>query len=215
MSVSSNSYDQLRALVLAGAIPADRPLVEIQLADSLGVSRPTIREALRRLEGDGLLRNDGRGLRVARLGIDEARSALLMRSALDGLHAELAAERCQAGEVAPAELRRLAEIADAADRHTRNAALPQAMQANRAFHQAIDELAASPVSAHAIDRVWDRIIISAERSLGRPERIETVHQEHRAIIAAIIDGDPTTAGREARHHVLATLIETDARDGDQ
>lgn len=208
MSVSRNSYERLRALVVSGAIQPAQPLAEISLAEQLGVSRPTVREALRQLEGDGLLHHDGRGLRVAHLDAAETRSALLMRSALEGLHAELAAERCLAGELALAQLRRLSTIADEADRHTRAGELQLAMHHNRAFHQAIDDLAGSTVSAQAVDRLWDRIVMSAEQSLQRPERSAIVDREHRALLDAIAEGDAARASLIARHHVLATLVET-------
>ena len=208
MSVTSKSYEELRRRVVSGSLKPGRALAEIPLAEQLGVSRPTVREALRRLEGDGLLHNDGRGLRVASMDAGQARSALLMRSALEGLHAELAAQRCRAGEIAPAQLRRMEALADGADHHTRNGDLAAAMRDNRAFHQAIDALADSPVSAHAIDRLWDRILISAEASVQRPARTAIVDREHRALIDAIAAGDAEAAGAAARHHVLGTLTET-------
>ena len=77
-----------------------------------------MREALRRLESDGLADSDGRSLRVAQMDEAELRSALLMRSALDGLHAELAATRVRAGEIAPAQLRRLQQLADETEQAT-------------------------------------------------------------------------------------------------
>jgi DNA-binding GntR family transcriptional regulator len=208
MSVSSKSYAELRRLVVSGALQPGRAVAEIPLAEQLGVSRPTVREALRRLEGDGLVRNDGRGLRVAHMDAAEIRSASLMRAALEALHAELAAQRCEAGEIAPAQLRRIAIIADDADRHTRDGSFEQAMRDNRAFHQAIDELADSPVSAHATDRLWDRILVSAEASVQRADRADVVDREHRTLLTAIADGDVGAAGVVARDHVLGTLTES-------
>ena len=81
----STTYDELHTLVTSGELAPGTRLAELPLAARLGVSRPTVREALRRLEGDGLAASDGRSLRVAQMGEAELRSALLMRSALDGL----------------------------------------------------------------------------------------------------------------------------------
>lgn len=136
----------------------------------------------------------------------QTRSAFLMRSALEALHAELAAQRCQAGEVAPAQLRRLAALADLADRHTRSGDFNAAMRGNRAFHQAIDELADSPVSAHAVDRLWDRIVVSAEASVLPPDRADMVDRERRTLMTAIAAGDVVAAAAAARAHVLDTLV---------
>src|SRR5688500_13252096 len=107
----STTYERLRDRVLSGELPPGARLAELGLAADLGVSRPTVREALRRLESHGLAGSDGRSLRVAGMEPGELRSALLMRSALEGLHAELAARRVAGGEVAPAALRRLHELA--------------------------------------------------------------------------------------------------------
>lgn len=213
MTGIANPYSRLRSLVLDGDLAPGTQLVEIPLARRLGVSRPTVREALRRLEGAGLVVSDGRSLRVAGLDADELHSALLMRSALEALHAGLAATRVADGEVAPAELRRLYKVADTAEAATDRGDFQKAMVSNRAFHQGIDTMAASPLSAEAIERVWDRIIISAEQSLGPPGRTSIVSAEHRALLAAIGAGDAATASDLARDHVLATLRASESTSG--
>ena len=204
MSVMSTAYERLRERVLTGDLPAGGRLGEISLAAELGVSRPTVREALRRLESHGLAQSDGRGLRVAHLDDRELRSALLMRASLEGLHAELAAERVAAGEVAPAQLSRLLALADEAEQATEAGDYRRAVQRNRAFHQAIDALADSPVSAAAVDRLWDRILISTRHALELRERASLVSQEHRDLLAALRAGDQARAGAIARSHARAT-----------
>src|SRR3954471_7284207 len=112
MSVNAECYGRLHELVVSGELQPGTRHAELPLAAQLGVSRPTMREALRRLEGEGLARSDGRPLRVHRMGTDELRGALEMRGALEALLAELAAIRVRDGHVAPAELRRLTTLAD-------------------------------------------------------------------------------------------------------
>ena len=201
----STTYERLRSLVTSGEISPGTRLAEVPLASKLGVSRPTVREALRRLESNGLADSDGRSLRVAQMDAAELGSTLLMRSALDALHAELAAARVRDGEVAPAQLRRLVQLADDTERATTLGDHTSAIRANRDFHQAIDALADSPVSAAAADRLWERILVSTERSLAVPGRGEIVNREHRDLLAAIVAGDGERAGRLAARHVRATL----------
>jgi len=135
----------------------------------------------------------------------ELRSALLMRSALDGLHAELAAARVRAGEIAPAQLRRLEQLADETEQATNRGDLAAAVELNRAFHRAIAVLADSPVSAAAGDRLWERILVSTRISLALPGRGDIVNREHRELLAAIVAGDSQRASRLATRHVRATL----------
>jgi len=209
----STTYDELHTLVTSGELRPGTRLAELPLAARLGVSRPTVREALRRLEGDGLAESDGRSLRVTQMGEAELRSALLMRSALDGLHAELAAARVQAGEIAPAQLHRLELLADETERATDLGDYVSAVDLNWAFHEAIAVLADSPVSAAASARLSERILVSTRRSLALPGRGDIVNREHRKLLAAIVAGDAAQAGALATRHVRATLEALDAGRG--
>ena len=208
----STAYDDLRRRMVIGEIAPGRPLGEVHLAAELGVSRPTVREALRRLESDGLAESDGRGLRVARMDEHQLRSAMLMRASLEALHAELAARRVAAGEVAPAHLRRLRELADDAERATDARDLTRAVQYNRSFHQAIDALADSQVSAVAVDRLWDRIVIATKSSLQLGGRGDVVNQEHRELLDALGAGDAERAADVANTHVRATINAANQHD---
>jgi DNA-binding GntR family transcriptional regulator len=128
-----------------------------------------------------------------------------MRSSLEALHAELTARRVAAGEVAPAELRRLRELVVAAEKATDAGDTHAAAIANRTFHQAIDRLADSPVSAAAADALWDRIMVTTERSLVSLQRRDAVNREHRRIFAALEAGDAAGAADLAGRHVRTTL----------
>jgi len=205
----STTYERLHELVTSGEFAPGARLGDAQLAEELGVSRPTVREALRRLEASGLAASDGRSLRVARLDADGLRSALLMRASLEALHAELAAIRIAQGEVAPAQLRAVRELADQAERATDARDTRAAAVSNRAFHQAIDALAASPVSATAADRLWDQIMVATERSLLSAARRRAVNREHRELVAALAAGNAAAAAELARRHVRATLEATE------
>lgn len=200
-------YDELRDLIVLGAYPAGRPVAEQELCDRLGVSRTPVREALRRLESDGLVRAARRGVTVVELGGKALLDAYLVRASLEALTADLAARRQRAGELSPASLDRLTEHADLADRATRQGDLLAGTRHNRAFHRCVAALADNPVAFGVLDRIWDQIVVSTRASLtapGTPARPVRVDDEHRHLIAAITAGDPDAASAHARDHVLAT-----------
>src|SRR5215216_791031 len=148
--IATAAYAQVRRMLLDGDIEREQPLAEIPLAARVGVSRPTMRETLRRLEGEGLLRSDGRRLRVVDLDGAELAGALRMRAALEELHAELAAERVSAGHVAQAQIWDLEEKAAVTAAATAAGDHDEAGRLNREFHRAVNLLAANPVSFDAL-----------------------------------------------------------------
>ena len=198
-------YDEVRGLIVLGTYPAGRPVTEQELCDRLGVSRTPVREALRRLESDGLVQPARRGVTLVELGAKALRDAYLVRAALEALTAELAADRRRAGELAPADLARLGDLADEADRATRSGDLAEGVRRNRAFHRHIAVLADNPPAAEALDRLWDRITVSTRASLAAPARTAQVDEEHRHLVAAITEGRPGDAAALARAHVLSTM----------
>lgn len=198
-------YEDVRGLIVLGTYPAGQPVTEQELCDRLGVSRTPVREALRRLESDGLVEPARRGVTVVELGPKALRDAYLFRTALEALTAELAADRQRAGELAPAELARLKDLAAEADRATRSGDIAAGVRYNRAFHTHIATLADNPPAAEALERLWDRIIVSTRASLVAPARTGQVDEEHRYLVAAIADGRPEDAAFLARQHVLSTM----------
>jgi DNA-binding GntR family transcriptional regulator len=211
MSVNGMAADEIRAIVLSGAVaPGDR-VAELPLAARLGISRPSVREALRRLESRGLLVADGgRGLCVVRLSPDELRSTVRTRGALETLHAGLAARRVREGAVAPAELRHLEALARTAAR--RAPVRRGGLAGDRAFHQAIDGLADSPVSARLLDVLWDQLVVAGPRVALDAAAAATATAEHRGIVEAIAAGRPRRAREAADRHVRALVAHLAAAD---
>lgn len=192
-------------MIVAGELESGTRLAEVPLAAAMSISRPMVREALRRLEGEGLVRSDGRSLRVAGMEAHEFVEALRTRAALEAMHAELATGRIRDGFVAPADLRELRRLADVAETVTATGDHAAGAQANRAFHRQVDLLAANGVGLDVLDRLWDRMLISTQLSLQPPDRRDAVAREHRELIAAMTAGKAKAAAKLARAHVLATI----------
>ncbi|WP_448809047.1 GntR family transcriptional regulator [Agromyces bauzanensis] len=199
-----STYGELRNLVVSGELDPANRFSEAELAMRLEVSRTPVREALQRLEGDGLVYAQGRGVRVRTLDPQQLGEIFAARAGLEGWALFLAARRVAAGEVAPARLKAVTALADAAHEHTVSGDLARAADANRAFHEAAAALCENGVVIDTLARWWDQITVSTRRSIQAPHRVHEVDREHRAIIDALRAGDADAARTAAESHSLAT-----------
>jgi DNA-binding GntR family transcriptional regulator len=205
--VAVSTYGRLRELIVSGELALDGAVPESQLAQRLGVSRTPVREALQRLEGDGVVIARGRGIRLRVLTIDQLADVLTARAGLEGWALELAARRWAAGEIPPARIDALRVHARDADAYGRAGDLARAAQSNRSFHTACAALAQSPSLDEALARWWDQITVSTRQTIQRPRRVDAVDQEHGDILAALTAGDGAAARAAVIQHVLATREE--------
>src|SRR3712207_7339442 len=80
-SVADLAYERIRSLILSGEVPPAMKLGQVELAERFGISRTPVREALRRLAGEGLVEPlANRGFRVADLGLEDRKSTRLNSS---------------------------------------------------------------------------------------------------------------------------------------
>ena len=190
------------ALVL-GAIdqgayrPGDR-LVEADLAERFGVSRTPIREALQRLETQGVVTRDGRSLVVASLDHDQLGELYVVRAELEGLAARLAAQHA-----APEEIRVLWEML-ARDR-TLVADPDRLARANKRFHRQIHLASHNRYLIQQLEMVHRSMALLATTSLAADGRGPRAMDEHEAIVRAIEARDGTAAEAAIRAHISQAL----------
>ena len=197
-------YQQLREQIVSGVYRAGDRLPEVSLSTAFAVSRTPVREALRRLESDGLVSGSGRGVKVTEMTADTVQQAHGVRAALETVAAELAADRQRAGRLAPAALADLEGKAAHLETVTAAGDLERAVDLNREFHLGIAELAGNQIALEMLDRLWTQLTVSTRASLVTAGRPDAVAAEHRALLAAITRGDSARAGRIAADHALAT-----------
>jgi DNA-binding GntR family transcriptional regulator len=199
-------------MILDGTYPPGARITELDAAAALAMSRTPVREALRALAADGLVRPTGRGVVVAAMEPGALHDAYEVRAALEALTAELAAARQRDGRIAPADLALLRSDATAAAEATAAGQLSEAVLHNRRFHRRIAELADNPVALSMLERLWDRIEVSTLHSLQPPARHAHVTAQHEHIVAAIFEGRAEEAGKVARTHALDTRAATGTPD---
>jgi DNA-binding GntR family transcriptional regulator len=187
----------LRDAILSGRLSSGARLRQEDLAVRLGISRTPIREALGRLQQEGLVEIlPAAGVRVTRLELDEAVQLYDVREVLDGLAARLAAERRPPESLARLE-RALGRMAQCLARGDANRWFP----AHVAFHDEIFRAsgnrrlqALSAVVRLSIRHFHPLLLTTATR-------LADAYREHRTIFEAIAAGDGAAAEGHARRHI--------------
>jgi DNA-binding GntR family transcriptional regulator len=190
-------HDRLRAAILSGELAPGTPMVEAEVAAQLGASRTPVREALRRLESEGLLvPRGGRGTVVRSLDRDEVVCIYEIRRSLETLAARRAARN-----IDEAGLQRLHaivdEMADVVDD-------PSAMERkNTAFHDEIVRIAGGERLTRMITELREETIVYRLLSIADSARRHETLAEHREILAALRARDEAAAERTMATHVAA------------
>ena len=190
----SDAYSLILEAIDVGLYkPGDR-LVESELADRFGVSRTPVREALQRLETQGLLVRDGRSLIVASLDHNQLAELYVVRAELEGLAARLAARHATDEEIRV--LRAMVED----DRPL--IGQPEAMsRANRRFHRQIHLASHNRFLVQQLDLVYRPMALLASTSLAAEGRGPATLAEHSAIVDAIAAHDGDAAFEALRSHI--------------
>jgi DNA-binding GntR family transcriptional regulator len=197
-------YEELRRKILAGELVQGQTISQEQLAVELGVSTTPLREALRRLDAEGLVALDAhRDARVTRLHAEEARSLFEIREKLDPLAANLAAHRRTDADIAvvQAALKELQPLSTSSDL--------EMLLAHRAFHRSIYSASHNPLLMSLLEGLWDkadryRLVGLQSKPDSRADQ-KRVRLEHIAIAEAVIGGDARAAERAMKNHIMGSL----------
>ena len=193
-SPQKDAYEMILEAIDTGTYKPGSRLVESELAERFGVSRTPIREALQRLETQSLLSRDGRSLIVASLNHSQLSELYVVRGALEGLAARLAARHSTPEELAV--LRHMLE----ADRAL--VGDPDAMsRANRRFHKQIHLASHNRFLVQQLDLVHRSMALLASTSIAVEERPTDTMVEHERIVRAIETGDGDAADLALREHI--------------
>lgn len=201
------TYARLREDIVSGELSAERPLLEDRVADRYGVSRTPVREALRRLEQDGLVERASRGYRIRQLRPDEVSDIYEARMLLEGHAARSAAERHRS--VDALRLRqahqRMAQLPDGSARSER-------VTVNQQFHRIIWESAGN----HAILELLTRLYLQMVRhtTLNDRERWSQAISEHAVLLDAILDRRADDAEHAMVEHIASGRDLTLARQSE-
>ncbi len=195
-------FTEARERILSGRLPADAPIRQDALALELGVSKIPLREALARLESEGLVvSHPNRGFIVRPLSRADAEDVFDLRLRIEP-------NACALGSVgADAAAHEAARAAFAAlDAALRNG-LADVGRRNREFHLALVRPSGRGVTIETVDRLLALSERYVRVHLGEHRRLDRASHEHETLLQAWLERRTETVRREARVHIRATLVD--------
>lgn len=201
-------YRVLRRTIVQGRLEPGAKIVEGRLAAALGVSRTPVREALHRLEYDGLVINrPGYSTRVTALTVTDVEEIYPIITVLEGLAGRLATPR-----LSPADLSYMDELTHALAHHARRGEIEKLMAADTRFHAVLHE--------RSQNRRLQRIIAELRGQMERfeyvffssPAHVRASLARHKKLVRVLRRGDPAAAEQtlirqwELGRHALLEMV---------
>ncbi|MEU5839716.1 MULTISPECIES: GntR family transcriptional regulator [Actinomycetes] len=204
LTKNAYAYQSVRGLIMSGELPPGEALAQSQLAADLGVSLTPMREALRKLEAEGLIIIDAhRNAKVAPLTAREATNLFQVRERLDPMAAALAAAHRTDSDIA-----RMKAAAEKMRPLAQNPDL-EALAAHREFHRSIYAASHNDLLIRMLESLWDKA--DRYRQVGLSARKDSaadkkrVAAEHERILKAVTAGNAAKAEEEMARHVQGSL----------
>jgi DNA-binding GntR family transcriptional regulator len=212
-SQAERVYTELRERLLRGDLPVGRRLVEQQLAAEFQTSRTPVREALRRLEGDGhIVRDPGGGVCPSPPNVKSMRELYEVRVAIEELVARRAASAGDRGRIEAIDQDWRALLAAWQDER----ALPRGpdfVHADERFHRQLAAASGNDVAETLLGDLNDRIRFLRIYDFTTDDRIGATITEHLEILACVLARDPDAAAAFMRAHVQRSALVVRERVG--
>lgn len=190
-------FEYLRQSIVEGKLEPGKRLMEIQMAEQLGVSRTPIREAIRKLELEGLVVMVPRkGAYVADVSIKDVLEVLEVRMVLEGLAASLAAER-----MSDSEIDELATICNEFENCYKNDDIEGMIEKDVEFHDCIFNATGNHKLNQISQGLREQVYRFRVRYISRYNKAKELVDEHQAIFNAIKNRDSESAYKYGTEHI--------------
>lgn len=194
-------FNQIREAILFGQYKSGEELRESAIAHELGVSRTPVREALRQLELEGLVKIiPNKGAQVISLSVKDIKDIYAIRSHLEGLCTRWACEH-----ITKEQIEDLEEIVYLSDFHAMKNHYEQMLDLDNKFHDIIYEASESKMLRHLLKDFHHYVQRVRKITLSSPERAIQSNKEHEAILDALKEHNPDKAEELAHKHMLCTV----------
>jgi len=197
-NLSNQVFEQVKEIIVRGEIPAGKRMIESEIAASMGISRTPVREAVHKLEAEGLLKPLPRGGYVVRgLSLPDIEETFEIRSILESFAAYLAANRHSSKEILPLE-KKMEEFQRYLDRDD----LKELTRINTEFHELLYALSRSQRLIKMINDLRDEIYFLRKIILNSVDMARLSNKDHREIIKAIKRRGAKKVEKLVRDHIL-------------
>ncbi len=192
---ADDAYKILHDRIISGDLKPGQKMREVEIAESLGLSRTPVREAFHRLKSDGLLTQEpNKGAMVRQLDYQSISELYKIREVLEGTAAAMATRL-----MSEVELRALYELLDLQEAAKDDVA--EASRLNKIFHRTLWHSAHNRYLIEMIDSLDLSMALLGRSTLGLEARKSEAIAEHRTILDAMSQGDATAAESAARGHI--------------
>ena len=190
-------YEELKMQILTGKIAPGTRMMEVELAESMGVSRTPIREAIKKLEQEGLVVIEPRkGAYASQISVKDMVDILEVRQDMEGLAAHMAAYR-----MTPKQMKELESISIAYNKAVEDGNMADMIRFDTDFHNLIVESCNNSILTMMINQLQELLLRFRYVYYDNIKRAEKMPSEHSMIMEAIKDGRSDAARVSAEMHI--------------
>lgn len=204
MDLRERVFHEIHEKILNGVYRDSEELREIALAEELGVSRTPVREALRQLELEGLVKIvPNKGAVVTAITKKDVKDIYMIRSMLEGLCARWATENITEEQLD--ELEEILLLSEFYVNKKKKEPTSQVVELDGKFHEVLYQASNSRIMRHLLSDFHKYVRLARRTSVENPERAEKSIEEHRALLEAMKAKDADKAEELANKHMLNVM----------
>lgn len=197
-SLGQHVFEHLRQAIIRGQLQSGKWLVESHIAENYGTSRTPVREAIHKLEREGLVQKQPRGgFKVLGLNRSDIEETFGIRSVLESYAARLAAVKHRKNELKPLQ-KKIEEF----QRQLEKSQLDALPRINTEFHDLLYALSKSPKLIHLIHGLRDQIYRFRKMILEQENMARRSNEDHRLMLDLIRRRDAEGVEKVVREHIL-------------
>jgi DNA-binding GntR family transcriptional regulator len=190
-------YEELKLLILTGKISPGTRMMEVELAEEMGVSRTPVREAIRKLEKEGLVVIEPRrGAYASSMSTKDMVDILEVRQTMEGLAAQFAAAR-----MTEEQKRELIRTSDAFNQAVLSGDAKEMIKNDTRFHHLIVEGTGNKLLISMVEQLQEMVLRFRYLYYDDFRRAEKMPDEHKQILEGIVKGDTLMARNAADGHI--------------